>query len=311
MNTRANLTLLTLFLFSLACFGQARPIELSYDRTDDNDYIFYATNKSDFNYHVAVYFKYLTGLTADTKLPAGKNISSGRTRILKLSQFGLNSPNFNWGYTYKKGVANPDLKEVPYVLPVTAGTKVRMIPLKSLEELYTDRVPQEDFYAIGFQLSEGDTICAARGGKVIDLIQDQESDLENLRFSSTRNQIVIEHKDGSQARYSVFKKNSAMVKLSDEILTGTPIALAGGEKYESGLHTRLVVSYLKYDADGDGGNAGEYSWAYLKPKFITAFDTENAIVLEKPLKYTAAINEEVIMAEMSKREKKKYRKTKN
>ena len=49
MNTRAKLTLLTLFLFSLACFGQARPIELSYDRTDDNDYIFYATNKSNLN----------------------------------------------------------------------------------------------------------------------------------------------------------------------------------------------------------------------------------------------------------------------
>lgn len=303
---RFTIALILLFSISYLGFSQRSPLKVSYERDSNNDYVFYCENKSLQTHTVAVYFNNLMGLNADTSLPAIKAVKPGKSRLFKLSKTGMGTPTFNWGSISSKGNAQSKLTEYVYVLPVAPGKETKTIPLVSLSDTYGKEKTPDDYYAIGFKLAEADTVYAIRGGKVVNIIQDQETEEGNLRFSRTRNKMEIEHKDGSIASYTIFKNNSAMVQVGDDIEVGAPLFIASGGNYEIGHHVRLVVLHLKADKEADKNDI--FSWGYQTMKF-KAKDTEPKVLMGK-IKYTGFIDDEMITQEMSKRQKKKYLKAK-
>jgi hypothetical protein len=256
-----------------------------------------------------VYFKQLSGLIAATRLPAVKTVPRGKSRLFKLTKSGVGSPTFNWGYAYQKGTANPKMAEISYALPVAVGKQTKTLKLNSINESYGDGKNEEDFYAIGFRLEEGDTIFSVRAGQVISVDEDSQVKGENMTFSRSRNKIEVEHKDGTIASYSIFKANSAMVEVGDNLLAGMPIALAGGEQYNNGYQVRLSVYYLKFDEEARTYDRDFFSYGYQKIKFKTA--DEQPKELMPNIKYRGYIDEQMITQEMSKREKKPYNKSKS
>ena len=58
---------------------------------------------------------------------------------------------------------------------------------------------------LGFSTTAGDTIFAARGGLVTEVVDNSASTSENTSFHSTENYLEVFHKDGTFARYKLFQ----------------------------------------------------------------------------------------------------------
>lgn len=80
--------------------------------------------------------------------------------------------------------------------------------------------------AYDFAMPIGDTVCAARGGVVRQLREDQPDSGGGIE-ASNHNYLMIEHEDGTVAFYAHLKQNSIAVEAGDSIAKGQFIALSG------------------------------------------------------------------------------------
>ncbi|TNF39983.1 MAG: hypothetical protein EP311_09765, partial [Cytophagales bacterium] len=109
--------------------------------------------------------------------------------------------------------------------------------------------------------------------------------------------IELYHEDGTFTKISVLKANSAQVKEGDLVFPGDIIAQSGGENYSSGPHVRMInLRPVKKEADKLGMEAFP----------VTFVGEKGEISFNQPEKFTVAHPEEVVIAEMSKRELKAF-----
>jgi murein DD-endopeptidase MepM/ murein hydrolase activator NlpD len=96
-------------------------------------------------------------------------------------------------------------------------------------------------YAFDFAMPEGTKITAARGGKVIEAREDLSEGGLRQDLWGKGNVVVIDHGDGTAARYLHLVKDGALVNVGDVVNAGDVIALAGATGYASGPHLHFVV----------------------------------------------------------------------
>lgn len=301
MNFRFHLVIFCL-LGSIQSFAQ-RQIKVSYNYDNVTEkYIFEAQNTSNNHYTLVIYFNTINNLRASTGLPVIKTIGPGINRLFTLERSGPGSTNFDWGWVYWLGTHKAKVDDVDYVLPVTPGKKVEVVSLSSLKQtLYQEE--DSTHYALGFNMVDGDTIRAVRRGVVESIQQDIQTDTLTYSFTRNRNSMRIRHEDGTVARYTNFKNNSALIEEGDEVLPGTPLALATQTNIVGDAYVLLTITYIEIEPER---NVEYKEWAttkYVIPKFKTdGYQGE----LEPRKSYLAILNEDLITQEMSKREKKKY-----
>ncbi len=293
-------------LFTISLLAQREPVTVSYEQTSQGDFSFYADNRTGQNQTVAVYFKTLDGLAASVSLPSVKSIAEGRTRLFKLTRSGIGSPTIDFSFVYQAGTIEPESSSFIYSMPVQVGQESLVRELTNVNAK-KGKAPA-NYYALSFEMEEGAMIHAARGGKVVRVEQSKEATGDQMTFSDVRNEIEIEHNDGTIGVYSVFKKGTAKVEVGDEILQGQALAISEGKGYVNGHHVRFMVQYLKINEELNPWDQGYFEWDYQKIKFLTE-DGEVEELLDD-LKYACYLDEEMIMQEMSKRQKKKYLKSK-
>lgn len=290
-------------LFQANSFAQERVIELSYTYEERNEeFIITALNSSSTYYTVVVKFDKLFGLRANDKLPAMKVVPPGSHRLLKLEKSGSGQPDFSYRFVYWKGIANPRIEDVQYVLPFSPALEVGVKEVGSLSD-YLKQDSDDDHYAIGFNMIDGDTILASRKG-VVEVVE-QENQTENLNYTFTRerNYIRIRHDDGTIANYQNFKNNSSFVEVGTEVLPGTPLALAIQTREMGDALMIFSVFYLVIEPDDFVDTKDWDSYKYYKPKFALK---EGLEYLKVGSNYRGYINTELITQELSKREKKRY-----
>ncbi len=305
-------TFLTLSISSLCLtdvLGQSRiRVFRERDKYNEKDYVIYATNPTGKDHHVVVVFDELVGYET-TMNPPAVNIGIGRSKLFKLKRDELSSQaNFQYKYYVYPGVANPKLKEVDYALPVKHGMETQVFNLTDANVTFRQKTRPNDFYGLAFKGNAGDTISAARGGRVIKVVQGKVTEGENIVFSKSKNVIEIRHNDGSVGQYNIFESGSAMVKEGEDILTGTPLALISGENYELGTHFRLLIFYLSFEYNKTMKSKDWYMYKYITPEFVT--ESHGAVQLSNRSIYRALLNDDLITQEMTKRERKKYLRSK-
>ncbi|GAB5527634.1 MAG: hypothetical protein Roseis2KO_55060 [Roseivirga sp.] len=306
---RVSLSHLTSIFFIVAflntdlLLGQTGPLKISTVRKNDKqEIVFYATNNTADDYHIVVRVTRMRNVMCDCQLPYEANVSTGRTKLLTLKIDGFtNEVYYQYDWSHYKGWANPRLnKKIKYVLPVGDTKKTKVLGLKNIKETYGDEAPPEDFYAVGFKMNSGDTVFAARRGKVERIKDGTEPEGENLSFARNKNSVVIRHKDKSLANYSIFKNNSFFVSPGDFVEAGDPLGIVGGENYVAGPHVRLTTYYLSFDKMKDAGK--EYGWVYIKPTFAT--ENNGDILPVHNAEYVSVHTTDLIRQEWTKREKK-------
>lgn len=93
-------------------------------------------------------------------------------------------------------------------------------------------------YAIDFEMPIGTTLIAARAGKVV-AVQDRFMDGNDRDLEE--NFVMIQHADGTVARYIHLKLGGALVAMGDDVKQGQRIALSGNTGQTGGPHLHFDV----------------------------------------------------------------------
>ncbi len=152
-----------------------------------------------------------------------------------------------------------------------------------------------------FVMHRADTVYAARKGVVIDVTDEHDpiTGMGTVDLNSENNCVIVEHADGTIARYGILEKGSITVRPGDTVYPDTPVALAGtldGELYQ----TRFDLHY-RTDNMNTIDNLSDYSITghFLDPVFATS---EGETTLTANTTYTPVVSGELVTSEMSRRE---------
>jgi hypothetical protein len=300
LDRKIKLVLICLVFAFLRTEGQNQ-IEVQYQRTTDNKIVFYGTNRTYAPYTVWLNFSTLVNLSSDN--PRGYTVLyPGTNRLCSLAPTSTSQTNFGYSYVYRLGCypTKPDTT-ITYLFPLKHGKKTTVQELSHLAKISGGGVPK-DWYALSFKTEYGDTICAARKGVVIEVIDNlREDDRGTVMYAKERNYVLVKHEDCTIARYELLKEEGSLVKEGQNLMAGDFLGIIGGKGYSSGSHLRFSVHYLYLQ----GSNPkDENTIAYVPVKFNV---DDSKVRLSTSKTYTSLHKEETIQQEMNKREIKKWR----
>ena len=275
------------------------------------EYEFFCDNRSFSDYTVEVSFSEFINLQANVVLPATIEVPPGINRslfTLKKSMLGSAS-HFQYRHKSWKGCPSPKIDTgFAYLLPIAPGKAARVSELNSLAEEYGNEAPPKDWYSLSMHVQAGDTVYAARRGRVTNTREHAGLQDSGYSYSAEDNYIEIEHNDCTFGKYSVFRDDAIFVHPGDWVEAGQPIGIAGGDKYASGPQVRFSVFYhLEQDVlDKDGNSTGKTRhWAYVPLYFWTKDNGKMRLISRST--YIADHPDDLVTQEMSKREAKKWK----
>ena len=216
---------------------------------------------------------------------------------------------FRYRYRYFRGALLKNHQPYKkYLLPFPEGSKVTAEQLYNIEERYFGAKQPDNWYALRLFSDKPDTIHAVRTGKVIKVTKNYPLN-KSYHFTSNRNEVIVEHKDGTIARYVGFARDKIFMAPGNLVYAGEPI----GAMREKGQHAALdlFIYYIKsIDFDFRGPQTFDrkkVKHEYIEPPFIHA---DGASPLMPRRSFQVTHPEEAITAEMTRRERRKYRKGK-
>ena len=216
---------------------------------------------------------------------------------------------YSYSSSWIRGVPNPKVDSTfVYTLPFKKGNKLYAREQGYAKETYFGTVRPVSWKAYSFGTKTTDTVCSIRKGLVIDIVNTFEKDTLKKEFTTQKNRIIIEHKDGTIAIYKGFNKNSILVKLGQTVYPQTSLGLM--DKSKKGIHyISLMVSYL-INNDFEELKNRSFTRGKSANKFITPFfySPEGSFQLENKTEYIVEFDTSILTKEFTKREIKKYKK---
>ncbi|WP_460219727.1 M23 family metallopeptidase [Psychroserpens sp. MEBiC05023] len=147
------------------------------------------------------------------------------------------SDHFSTSGAFGTQLNQKDIKKVLYELPFKSGKRYKVIQgYNGRLSHYTDK----SRYAIDFKIPIGDTIVAARSGRVIRTV-DHFTEHGGESYTDKANQILIYHDDGTIAFYVHLDTNGVLVNVGDMVKQGQPIGISGHTGYSTTPHLHFVV----------------------------------------------------------------------
>ena len=159
-----------------------------------------ATTAVDSLFCVLVTFTTLENVTPSTTQALFNLSGKGQTTLLSLSQTDPKAGySYSYSYQYRHGHSgtahNADHK---YRLPYSTSESY------TVGQEYFGSFSHQNDYALDWNMPEGTTLRAARGGTVIDLKEDSNEGGVEEKHKEMANYVTIGHDDGSQAVYAAF-----------------------------------------------------------------------------------------------------------
>tara|TARA_R110000868_G_scaffold61955_1_gene187739 strand:- start:600 stop:1541 length:942 start_codon:yes stop_codon:yes gene_type:complete len=308
INKLNNLVILFLIVNVGFCIAQDKPLKIKSERNPDNSVTFSYTKKSPGSTYIILKFKELTNTSSST-IRRTINGRSGRLTTLKPMD-PKSGIGFSYSYTFIDGNsrAKPET-DFKYILPFKDGKKITVRTLNYLGKKFGNTEPK-NWASFQFLAEPNDTVYASRKGMVVKIVDEFNSDLTaEYNFKNKSNYIIIEHEDGTLARYGVLKKNSIMVKLGSKVYPLTPLAIAGSYDKPENSQLRFSVYYLDPDILELNNNKStlknqKHYYIYVNPLFYNGEDDSTTKLIPNN-DYITFCNNAIIEAEMTKREKKK------
>ena len=270
-------------------------INLKHQHNDDNSISVYSTITNPGTYSYIIVFSHLEN-TSDR----AEQIASlqGDGEICRLNPISKDKPvGFSTYQAYVfRGLLDAKInKKVIYRLPFSLRDSLQT------QNMRFQKDSELLINAYNFVAHQGDTIFAVRKGTVVD-IKNEYSTPSLLNMNS----ILIEHEDGTICAYECIQKNSFMVKTGDIIFPGTPLALVGTKKYPKyEMSVRIYYPATNLNSKPNLPRT-RIQDLHIVPTFAT---TQGNVTLENKQSYKSICPPEVVIQEMSRKEKKAYLKS--
>ncbi|PCE66401.1 hypothetical protein B7P33_03650 [Sediminicola luteus] len=294
------------FLGLTTVFTQPKAIEIEYKRNDDNSVDFTYIKHKPGSFQVVMTFSQLSNCRQG-KYSAIIKAKTGR--LLRLKPIDPEQPiNFAYSTRTGRGTPNPKIDpELKYLLPFATGKTVSVDESTQLRAQYFKAKANASWKAFHFNLPEAETVYAIRKGIVVEIKDGQKHEVSNnISYTSKLNEVLIEHKDGTYGRYSGFARGSITVKLGQMVYPRTQLGKLT-QFNERDYRLYLMVYYLTQNIEDYKKQSlqSEDTHGYVDPWFVTE---KGVVKLQDDHQYTVQLNEEVILQEFSRREKKRYKK---
>jgi peptidase M23-like protein len=301
-----NLTFLLLLFFASPSLFAQRAIQLSAIQDAQGNVNFSCTNNAWCDYILEIDFTTLTNAKADHTLPFQAEVKPGLNKLFKLSKENVNDAiQFKYKINYFSGCLNPVVDTgFTYLLPITPGKEAQVYELLEIVKPAPGAPDPKNAYAIRLRMKPGDTLYAARRGRVVEV--DTRDSLNDAGSTATGswNYIEICHADCSFARYGILKKNGSFVKPGQFVEAGDPIGIVGGDRYGRGSDGRISVFY-NLEEDDAPNNGKKIYLAFVPLKFWTKKNGKG--MLKHGATYISEFPDAVITREMSKAELLKWK----
>ncbi len=211
-----------------------------YAQERKGDIDFYIENL--FNMHVSstLFIENIQGYETDSRLPLRFVLAPKEKRKalhLKNSDVNGHVGDFRSHISWVKGSVNAvHDPEFIYALPFHDSHKVSQGFNGNTSHRGNAR------YAIDFAMDIGTPVYAARGGKVVEIVQEHDRHGMGLQMRQYANYVIIEHDDKTLGRYFHLKHKGVTVALDEEVKEGALIGYSGNTGRTSGAHLHFVVT---------------------------------------------------------------------
>lgn len=125
-----------------------------------------------------------------------------------------------------------------YMLPYPQGKFYRLT--QGNQGGFTHNKPSTR-YAFDFEMPEGSTITAARGGMVVYVVERFSQGGIDESFRDKGNHLMVCHDDGTIAIYGHLKENGALAEVGDLVFAGQAIGLSGNTGFSTTPHLHFAV----------------------------------------------------------------------
>ncbi|WP_430412416.1 M23 family metallopeptidase [Kordia sp.] len=142
--------------------------------------------------------------------------------------------NFKFGYGDPSTVKHTD--EYEYLLPYKRNRKLIQGNYGNFSH---DHI--SSYHAFDFGTQIGDTIYAAREGKVVMIKESSKKHGRTRKFINHGNYVIIQHDDGTTAAYFHLNFNGALVEQGDLVERGQAIGISGMTGFTTTPHLHFVV----------------------------------------------------------------------
>ena len=180
------------------------------------------------------------------------------------------STHFRYNYTYYVG----DYRSRPYDTAYVYDLPYRGEAGRRVMQGYDGHFSHRGKAALDFDLPEGTPVYAARAGRVVEVINSNDSGCPDPVCMNFSNLIRILHSDGTIAEYAHLRKNGTTVQEGRKVKVGDLIGYSGNTGYSTAPHLHFAVYQQRIGYR-----------VYLPTSFRTAFGDNMPLVEGKS--YTA------------------------
>lgn len=303
-----------LFTFQFSQIN-AQSSKVTYQRNEDKSISFSFEKDQAGSSYVLLKFNSLTNASASLERKQVKGFSGNLMLLRPIDE--KKGISFSYRARFIRGTvrAKPDY-DFKYILPFKNGNTVKVKNLNYLGKKFGNKSPK-NWRSFQFSPKVNDTVVAIRKGVVVTIKDGFKANTSGVYdYKSKANYIIIEHKDGTLARYSVLKANSFMVDVGDTVYPSTSLGIVGTYDTDDNVQLRLSVYYLddkikdfEFDLGGNQTLANQvHLYNYVDPIFFV--NAGSPVKLSPNNEYMGFSSEDLIKSEMSKRELKQLKKGK-
>ena len=151
-----------------------------------------------------------------------------------------NTFDFYAYFDFKAGYSDPNtVKHDDSYLYLLPYKKKKKLVQGNFGNFSHDHIGSHHAFDFGTQI--GDTLYAAREGKVVMLKEDSKTHGRTREFSNFANYIIIQHDDGTTASYYHLDFNGVLVEKGDLVTRGQKIGISGMTGFTTLPHVHFVV----------------------------------------------------------------------